>query len=485
MKNGVAGGRSDQLEAIVVVEQDVQRARQVVALDEVHAGLQRLVARRGLGQDDATVGHRLDHAQPLEVPGAAGIAVDVHEHLGAGEQRMLLGTEGEPWHAIVHGCIDAEQAQVAASIGEHRREARQLDVPAGGVAAEEAAKFISRAEFRKRFDANFIDPAFGEARDAIRQLEAIAWDGYKAGRKAPLTQKAGKGFADPAYELSVEWKATRDRLLKIDAYRKSAKSKSRVLVICGSPRNDGTCPGEMSKTYRLAEITQRTLERESVEVDLLDLSRVTNEYELKIHPCKGCVSTAMPLCHWPCSCYPNHALGQTNDWMAEIYERWTAAHGIVIVAPVHWYQSPSPLKLMIDRLVCADGGNPDPTTTDGKDPGKAKEVELKGWDYPKHLAGRAYGLVVHGDVAGTEGVRRALSDWLDWMGLIEAGDKSRLDRFVGYYKPYATSHQELDDDRDFQEEVRNVARAVAVTVKDVRAGKASLAATKLASPRPK
>jgi hypothetical protein len=135
--------------------------------------------------------------------------------------------------------------------------------------------------------------------------------------------------------------------------------------------------------------------------------------------------------------------------------------------------------------VCADGGNPDPTSTHGKDPKKAKEVELKGWDYPKHMAGRAYGLVVHGDVAGIEGVRRGLSDWLDWMGLIEAGSKARLDRFVGYYRPYATSHQELDEDRDFQEEVRNVARAVATTVKDLRAGKVRSTDAKLKSPRSK
>ena len=54
----------------------------------------------------------------------------------------------------------------------------------------------------------------------------------------------------------------------------------------------------------------------------------------------------MPLCHWPCSCYPNHALGQTNDWMAEIYPRWVAAHGIFIACPVNWYQAPAGLKLM-------------------------------------------------------------------------------------------------------------------------------------------
>ena len=55
---------------------------------------------------------------------------------------------------------------------------------------------------------------------------------------------------------------------------------------------------------------------------------------------------------------------------------------------------------MIDRLVCADGGNPDPTTTRGKDPAAAKALELAGWHYPKHLAGRAFAVVAHGDAAG-------------------------------------------------------------------------------------
>jgi hypothetical protein len=33
---------------------------------------------------------------------------------------------------------------------------------------------------------------------------------------------------------------------------------------------------------------------------------------------------------------------------------------------------------MIDRLVCADGGNPDPTITQGKDAAMAKQLELDG-----------------------------------------------------------------------------------------------------------
>ncbi len=68
----------------------------------------------------------------------------------------------------------------------------------------------------------------------------------------------------------------------------------------------------MSKSFRLVQLARRTLEAHGCEVDLLDLSALTSEYQRVIHPCKACVSTAMPLCHWPCSCYPNHSLGQVE-----------------------------------------------------------------------------------------------------------------------------------------------------------------------------
>jgi multimeric flavodoxin WrbA len=151
---------------------------------------------------------------------------------------------------------------------------------------------------------------------------------------------------------------------------------------------------------------------------------------------------------------------------------------------VYWYQAPSILKLMIDRLVCADGGNPDPSSTHGKKAEEAKALE-KDWHYPKHLAGRAYGLVVHGDVAGIEGTRRSLADRLDWMCLIPASPTAQLDRYVGYYESYAESHETLDRDSAFQEEVRNVARAVGAAVRDIRSGKRVEANRGLSDPRPK
>jgi len=332
---------------------------------------------------------------------------------------------------------------------------------------------------------SFVDPAFRAEDPALARIEALAWDAYKEGRKAPHTRKAGEGFADPDYHLSTEWLETRARLQQAQADWKNPATPSRVLLVCGSARNDGTCPGEISKSWRLLNTAKTTLEGAGMKADVLDLSLLTSSYHLHIHPCKGCVSTAMPLCHWPCSCYPNHSLGQTSDWMAEIYERWTAAHGVILLTPVYWYQSPSPLKLMMDRLVCADGGNADPTSTHGKKPEEAKALELKGWDYPKHLAGRTYGLVVHGDVAGIEGTRRGLSDWLDWMGLVDAGSLARLDRYIGYYEPYATSHDALDADKAVLAEVRNVANAVAGAVKLLREGGLPQPDKELQQPRPK
>ena len=343
---------------------------------------------------------------------------------------------------------------------------------------------LDRGEFATRFRQGFDDPAFARDPDALERVLGIAWDGYDQYRKSPRTRPAGPGYADPDHALSDEWRAARDAVDAAQARQRDPATPSRILLVSASPRSEHTCPGEMSKSYRLAEAARAVIGAGDVECDLLELSRIAAEYGRHIHPCKGCVSTAMPLCHWPCSCYPNHALGQTGDWMAEIYERWAAAHGVLIVTPVHWHQAPSVLKLMIDRLVCADGGNPDPTSTGGKDPARAKALELAGWDYPQHLAGRAFGLVVHGDVEGVQTLRRSLADWLLGMGLVDAGLAAQLDRYIGYYQPYATSHDALDRDQAVFEETRNVARALLEQVRRLRAGETAPDAA-LRRPRPK
>jgi multimeric flavodoxin WrbA len=345
---------------------------------------------------------------------------------------------------------------------------------------------LSREEFERRLRERFYDPAFDAVRAEIDRIIDVAWRTYDEYHKSPRTRKAGSGFADPDYELPVEWLETRKQILDAERQQKDPTTPRRVLLINGASRHDQTCPGEMSKTFRLAQLAREVISAtDGFECDFLDLSLLTAQYGRQILPCKACVSTAMPLCHWPCSCYPNHAMGQVNDWMNEIYPRWVAAHGIMIVTPVHWYQAPSVLKLMIDRLVCADGGNPDPTTTWGKDPAKAKELELKGWPYPRHLSGRAFAIFVHADAGGGETLRRSLTDWLLDMDLVEAGNAGTCDRYIGYYEPYATSHDALDRDTAVQEEVRNVARTLVGTVQLMCDGRYEWPDANVRSPRPK
>jgi multimeric flavodoxin WrbA len=343
---------------------------------------------------------------------------------------------------------------------------------------------LTEAQFKARYRERFQDPVFRALDAEIDQIAQAAWDGYSKGRKSPITRKAGPGYADPDYDLSVDWIAAKDAIEAAQKRHDDPAGPLRFLLINASSRSDHTCPGEMSKSWRMTSMAKVILDgAENTHVEVLDLSRLASEYGRDIHPCKACFSTAAALCHWPCSCYPNHSLGQAQDWMNEIYPMWVEAHGVMIVTPVNWYMTSSPLKLMIDRLVCADGGNPDPTLTQGKDAKKAKQVELDGWDYPKHLAGRKFACVVHGDVEGAENVRRAISDWLCFMELAPAGSAAELDRYIGYWQPYATSHDAFDEDTGMQEEVRIAARTLLDSVQRDPFGR--VAGPRIKSPRQK
>jgi multimeric flavodoxin WrbA len=345
---------------------------------------------------------------------------------------------------------------------------------------------LSREQFAERLRERFYDPIFDPITADIDRIVEAAWQAYDKGHKSPRTQRAGPGYADPDYELAVEWIEASRRIKEAERRQKDPTSPSRILLINGAARSEHTCPGETSKSWRLAMVARGIFEQEpNLECELLDLSRLVSEYGRHIHPCKTCVSTAMPLCHWPCSCYPNHSLAQVQDWMNDIYPMWVAAHGIMIVTPVNWYQAPSVLKLMIDRLVCADGGNPDPTSTHGKDPARAKAIEQAGWSYPRHLAGRTFSLVVHGDAAGVDAVTGGLQGWLKHMGLIEAGHQSQLGRYIGYMEPYATSHDALDRDQAVHQETMNAARALMQAVKMLRQGEMKPPDQELREPRPK
>ena len=344
---------------------------------------------------------------------------------------------------------------------------------------------LDEAEYKRRFRSQYTDPAFDPLQTELERLANAAWDGYRNSRKSPHTRKAGPGYADPDYDMAVDWLAAKAAIDQAQREYEDPAQAPCILIINGSSRSEHTCPGEMSKSWRLLEIASEICGQNGVLVRHLNLSRLAAEYGKHIHPCKACFSTAAALCHWPCSCYPNYSLGQTQDMMNEIYQLWVRAHGVMLITPVNWYHASSPVKLMIDRMVCADGGNPDPSATQGKDAQKAKELELAGWPYPRHLEGRLFSVVVHGDVEGAENVRRSLVDWLRFMRLVPAGVPAELDRYIGYWEPYATSHEALDKDEAIQEEVRNAARTLLEAVQARRAGHLVSAGEELEQPRQK
>jgi hypothetical protein len=78
-----------------------------------------------------------------------------------------------------------------------------------------------------------------------------------------------------------------------------------------------------------------------------------------------------------------------------------------------------------------------------------------------------------------------MMDWASDMHLISAGSKAEVDAYVGYFEPYATSHQALDRDDAFQEEVRQAALVLGEAVQAKHNGKYTEAGARLQEPRPK
>src|SRR6185503_2814509 len=104
-----------------------------------------------------------------------------------------------------------------------------------------------------------------------------AWDGYIQYRKSPRSRAAGPGFADPSFLLPVEWLETHEKINSALKNQRDPASTSRILIVSGSTRSEHTCPGETSKTWRLAERARKTLEAQpGFEVDVLELSHLAD-----------------------------------------------------------------------------------------------------------------------------------------------------------------------------------------------------------------
>jgi hypothetical protein len=146
----------------------------------------------------------------------------------------------------------------------------------------------------------------------------------------------------------------------------------RMLIIAGSDRRQYNCPGVDSKARTLMFRMAEQLPQEW-EIDLEDLGNVFGR--ARIQSCNACVSTSMALCVWPCNCYEKGNKKEPDlMWDLDLYARLDLADAWAIIAPINWYAPTSNLKLMFDRLVCMNGGNPPGRNDRTQEPGAGDEI---------------------------------------------------------------------------------------------------------------
>ena len=126
----------------------------------------------------------------------------------------------------------------------------------------------------------------------------------------------------------------------------------------------------------------------------------------RIQSCNACVSSSMALCVWPCNCFGPRSQTQPDlMWDLDLYGRLARADAWAIIGPVNWYGPSSNLKVMFDRLVCMNGGNPRPDLIDKKDTLKAQALERSPlWREisKNHLSGRTAAFFCYGDDGANE-----------------------------------------------------------------------------------
>ena len=151
---------------------------------------------------------------------------------------------------------------------------------------------LTETEFRERFFARFYDPAFDAVKDDLERVFAVAWDGYVRYRKSPRTRPAGPGFADPAFELAVEWLATRAHIQEAQARFADPASPTRILLVLGSTRSEHTCPGEIS---RCASMSPEMCESDCSPGLCVRAIRCMPKWaKIRFSPTSGTMSAAVP-----------------------------------------------------------------------------------------------------------------------------------------------------------------------------------------------
>lgn len=158
------------------------------------------------------------------------------------------------------------------------------------------------------------------------------------------------------------------------------------------------------------------------EIDYEDLGNVFGREH--IQSCNACVSTSMALCVYPCNCYEKDSkLEPDLMWNLDLYARLDLADAWAFIGPVNWYAPTSNLKLMFDRLVCMNGGNPREDLIEHKNAEMARDLEHSPeWEKlsQNHLEGRTAAFFCYGDGGGDE---------------LDAGGRPKILRHKEYFNP--------------------------------------------------
>jgi hypothetical protein len=176
---------------------------------------------------------------------------------------------------------------------------------------------------------------------------------------------------------------------------------------------------DIARTLRLADVACEVFDAAGVESEVLDLRNLT-EGSRRTRPCQ---------------------------------DRVCAADGVLILLPAHWHRMSA-----VQRMI---------------DPGE--------WGVAAE-PGRAYGVVVHGDLRRSLQVRRTLCDRLDSIGLIDACEQARLEHFLGCDESGA-SGMPPEGEAALEDETRAAAGALVQAVVKIRAGRFHRAGPLLARAR--
>ena len=307
---------------------------------------------------------------------------------------------------------------------------------------------LSREEFRRALPAPIRRPGVrSRCAGRLDALEAVAWDAY-----TPAARRRTRARPDAGSPIPTT-------ICRSTGWRRAPRSRRR-----SAARRSG---GARAHPDRQRLVAQRAhLPRRDVEELPAGRDRARGDRRARRHAARSSSSTCRgsrpstgatsirarpasrprpPLCHWPCSCYPNHSLGQTQDWMNEIYPMWVAAHGIMIVTPVNWYQ-----------VVLAAQADDRPPGVRRRRQSRSDADPRQGRQARQSSSSSRAGTIRAISPAGcsrwwcmatsraprTSGARSPTG--CRFMHLVPAGPSAELDRYIGYWKPYATSHDELD-----------------------------------------